>query len=211
MKFHGLEVAKLTCVRGDRHLFSELSFELLPGQLLHLKGRNGSGKTTLQRAICGLFKPDAGDVLWSGESIATLAEDYYRDVIYIGHAPGIKLDLTPLENLRILNTLHNTPVDERSLWEALGKLGLNGFEDLPARMLSAGQKRRIPLARLFVEKARLWILDEPYTALDVAAIELLQARLAEHLSADGMVVLTTHQEVRLPDGGVTEVILGDID
>ena len=204
-----LQVNNLTCIRGDRQLFTDLSFELQAGQLLHLKGHNGTGKTTLQRTLSGLFQPDAGEVLWGGQSIADLDENYYQDVLYIGHAPGIKLDLTAVENLRIQCGLHGLSVDEEQLWLALQKLGLGGFEDLPARMLSAGQKRRIALARLFVEQARLWIMDEPFTSLDVAAIDLLQGMLAQHLAEGGMVVLTTHQTVSLPDECVTQIILGE--
>lgn len=209
MSDYPLHVNNLTCIRGDRRLFTDLSFELQAGQLLHLKGRNGTGKTTLQRSLAGLFHPDAGNVLWHGQSITDLAETYYQDVLYLGHAPGIKLDLTAVENLRTQCSLRGLSANEDRLWEALHKLGLRGFEDLPARMMSAGQKRRIALARLFVDKARLWILDEPFTALDVAAVDLLQDMLAEHLSNGGMVVLTTHQAVSLPDDCVTYITLGE--
>jgi heme exporter protein A len=208
MSDYPLQVNNLTCIRGDRRLFTDLSFELQASQLLHLKGRNGTGKTTLQRSLAGLFHPDAGDVLWNGQSIRELGETYYQDMLYIGHAPGIKLELSAAENLRKQCGLRGLTVSEDDAWVALQKLGLAGFEDLPARMLSAGQKRRIALARLFVDKARLWILDEPFTALDVAAVDLLQDILAEHLGTGGMVVLTTHQEVELPDERVMQITLG---
>jgi heme exporter protein A len=208
MSDYPLQVNNLTCIRGDRRLFTDLSFELQASQLLHLKGRNGTGKTTLQRSLAGLFHPDAGDVLWNGQSIRELGETYYQDMLYIGHAPGIKLELSAAENLRTQCGLRGLTVSEDDAWVALQKLGLAGFEDLPARMLSAGQKRRIALARLFVDKARLWILDEPFTALDVAAVDLLQDILAEHLGTGGMVVLTTHQEVELPDERVMQITLG---
>ena len=204
-----LRVHALTCIRGDRRLFSDLSFELASGQLLYLKGRNGSGKTTLLRSLCGLFHPDAGEVMWSGKKVSDLGERFYQDVLYIGHAPGIKLDLTPVENLRVYSRLHGLQADDRSLWQALQALGLKGFEDLPARMLSAGQKRRIALARLFIDRAPLWILDEPFTALDVAAVDLLQEMIAEHVSAGGMVILTTHQEVELTEEQIKRLVLGE--
>jgi heme exporter protein A len=206
---YSLQVNNLTCIRGDRRLFTDLSFELQASQLLHLKGRNGTGKTTLQRSLAGLFHPDAGDVLWKGQAIKELGEIYYQDVLYLGHAPGIKLELSAAENLRTQCGLRGLPVAEDDAWFALQKLGLGGFEDIPARMLSAGQKRRIALARLFVDKARLWILDEPFTALDVAAVDLLQDIIAEHLGEGGMVVLTTHQEVELPDERVMKITLGE--
>jgi heme exporter protein A len=206
---YSLQVNNLTCIRGDRRLFTDLSFELQASQLLHLKGRNGTGKTTLQRSLAGLFHPDAGDVLWKGQPIQELGEIYYQDVLYLGHAPGIKLELSAAENLRTQCGLRGLPVAEDDAWFALQKLGLGGFEDIPARMLSAGQKRRIALARLFVDKARLWILDEPFTALDVAAVDLLQDIIAEHLGEGGMVVLTTHQEVELPDERVMKITLGE--
>ena len=204
-----LQVKQLTCIRGDRRLFSDLSFALQAGQLLHLKGRNGTGKTTLQRSLGGLFEPDAGEIRWGGQSIGDLGESYYQDVLYLGHAAGIKLDFTPLENLRTLCGLRGLSVSEDKLWQALQKLGLRGFEDLPARMLSAGQKRRIALARLFVDPAKLWILDEPFTALDVAAVDLLRALLVGHLDVGGMVVLTTHQAVDLPGERMTTITLGE--
>lgn len=205
---HALEVRQLSCMRGDRQLFSNLTFSLQSGRLLYLKGHNGSGKTTLLRTLAGLFHADSGEVLWSGQTLKQTSDDYYRDVLYIGHAAGIKLDLTPLENLQIYCRMRDLSFQEGELWDALQKLGLKGFEDLPARMLSAGQKRRIALARLFIDKARLWILDEPFTALDVAAVELLQGIVAQHVISGGMVILTTHQEVSLPEERVTRIELG---
>ena len=204
-----LQVKQLACIRGDRHLFSELDIRLDSGQLLYLQGRNGSGKTTLLRTLCGLFHPDEGEVLWCGKKVTELGELFYKDVLFVGHAPGIKLELTPLENLRIYTRLHELDVAEDALWQALQDIGLRGFEDLPARMLSAGQKRRIALARLLIDKAALWILDEPFTALDVVAVDLLQAIIAQHVSRGGMVILTTHQEVQLPDHQVQRLKLGD--
>ncbi|MCP3868774.1 MAG: cytochrome c biogenesis heme-transporting ATPase CcmA [Gammaproteobacteria bacterium] len=203
-----LEVIDLECVRGDRRLFTGLSFELNPGELLHLHGHNGSGKTTLMRAVCGLIYPTAGKVLWKGEESRRLGDDFNRDLVYVGHKNGIKDDLNGSENLRIASVLDGVPISEQQAWEALAKLGLRGHEDLPTRVLSQGQKRRVSLARLLVHRAPLWILDEPFTALDSAAVELLQSVIREHVERGGMVILTTHQEVSLTRGHERQLRLG---
>ncbi len=204
-----LEVAELSCRRGERELFHNLSFQLQAETLLHVRGRNGSGKTTLLRALCGLLRPDAGSIRWRGESIRDLAEDYNRDLLYFGHLNGIKADLTGLENLRVASTLDQDPVDEDTIFNALIRIGLDGFEDLPTRMLSQGQKKRVALARLILSKAPLWILDEPFTALDVDAVDLLQQLIAEQVGRGGSVVLTTHQEVPLTSGAIKRLTLGE--
>ncbi|MGV6827619.1 MAG: cytochrome c biogenesis heme-transporting ATPase CcmA [bacterium] len=192
-----LSIKNLECVRGDRRLFSELDFELAAGQLLYLKGHNGSGKTTLMRALCGLLLPTEGEISWQGKNIRELDDEYRRSVLYIGHKNGIKDDLTGIENLQFSCKLDGVDISEQQAWDALEKIGLRGHEDLPARVLSQGQRRRVCLARLLVNKAPLWILDEPFTALDVAAVALLQSLIREHLEAGGTVVLTTHQSVDL--------------
>ena len=204
-----LEVVDLECVRGDRRLFTNLSFSLSKGELLYLYGHNGSGKTTLMRAVCGLLQPTEGEIRWEGEPIRELSEEYTREVLYIGHKNGIKDDLTALENLRILSTLDGVHMTEEQAWDALERIGLRGFEDLPTQVLSQGQKRRVALARLLAHQARLWILDEPFTALDKAAVELLQQVIREHLERGGMAFLTTHQEVRLTEGQVKRLQLGN--
>jgi len=203
-----LEAQNLSCTRGDRELFTDLNFKLEPGTLLYVEGPNGSGKTTLLRAICGLFLPTDGNILWQGENTRSLAEDFRKDVIYLGHHNGIKLDLSGLENLHIASVLDGDNVSEEQLWDALKHMGLAGFEDLPTRSLSQGQKRRVALARLLANSARLWILDEPFTALDVAAVERLQTIIAEHVNKGGIVMLTTHQEVALTSGQVDRLQLG---
>jgi heme exporter protein A len=204
-----LEVVDLECRRGDRQLFSGLSFDVGLGTLLHVRGRNGSGKTTLLRAICGLLAADAGEIRWRGESIRALGDDYHEDVLYLGHLNGIKGDLTGIENLRIAATLDGDEAEEERLWRALEQMGLAGFEDLPTKVLSQGQKKRVALARLLVSRAPLWILDEPLSALDVDAVDLLQVLIAQHIADDGMVVLTTHQEVPLTSGQIRRLNLGD--
>lgn len=203
-----LEVVDLECIRGDRTLFAGLNFSLGEGELLHLFGHNGSGKTTLMRTLCGLIKENSGEIRWQGESTSKLGESFTKDVIYIGHKNGIKDDLTGIENLRFSSTLDGFSISEDDAWDALAKMGLKGHEDLPSQVLSQGQKRRVALARLLVNKAKLWILDEPFTALDVAAVEFLQSIIQVHVDQGGMVILTTHQEVNITKGKVQELKLG---
>lgn len=203
-----LDVSDLECRRGDRTLFSALSFAVEPGTLLHVRGRNGSGKTTLLRALCGLLMPETGQIRWNGEEIRRLADDYHRDMLYFGHLNGIKQDLSGIENLRVAATLDGDRPEEAELWEALEQMGLKGFEDLPTKVLSQGQKKRVALARLLLSQAPLWILDEPFTALDTDAVDLLQMLIARHVADEGMVILTTHQEVPLTSGQIRRLHLG---
>lgn len=203
-----LEVRNLACMRGDRRLFADLDFSLQPGELLYVHGHNGSGKTTLLRTLCGLMLQETGEVLWRGENIRSLREDFAREVLYLGHKNGIKGDLNGLENLQVACVLDGFPISEQQAWDALERIGLDGHEDLETKLLSQGQQRRVALARLLVNQARLWVLDEPFTALDKGAVALLQTVIREHLDADGMVVLTTHQEVPLTDGVARQLELG---
>jgi heme exporter protein A len=203
-----LDVVNLECRRGDRRLFSDLNFSLAPGTLLHVRGRNGSGKTTLLRALCGLLAREAGEIRWRGEDIASLGEDYRRDMLYFGHLNGIKSDLNGIENLRVAATLDGDPADEDDLWQALARMGLAGFEDLPTKVLSQGQKKRVALARLLLSGAPLWILDEPFSALDLDAVDMLGGLIAEHVAGGGLAVLTTHQEVPLTSGQIQRLHLG---
>ncbi|WP_455206159.1 cytochrome c biogenesis heme-transporting ATPase CcmA [Kaarinaea lacus] len=202
-----LEVRNLECVRGDHRLFVGLNFTLQAGELLHLRGSNGSGKTSLLRTICGLMVAADGDILWQDQNIRTLREDYFNRLIYLGHLGGIKGDLTAFENLRLACKLAGYQPDEDRILDALAKMGLAGREDLPTRVLSAGQKRRVALARLFVNDALLWVLDEPFNALDVAAVGLLKDLIAEHVKAGGIVILTTHQEVEIDTGTIRHINL----
>jgi len=194
-----LSVKQLQCSRGDLCLFQDLSLELQAGQLLWLEGKNGSGKTTLLRTLCGLFMADEGEILWRGESIRKTPEVYYRELFYLGHQNALKLDLNPLENLQVLSRLVGQDVSEEVIEIALAKMGLAGYEDVPVRKLSQGQKRRVALSRLLINEAPLWVLDEPFVALDVAAVELLQSIIVQHVQDGGMVILTTHQAVPLPE------------
>lgn len=191
-----LEAVQLSCLRGERTLFTDLSFTLPPGELLQIAGANGSGKTSLLRILCGLSAAAAGEVRWN--QARAQGEPFHRDLLYISHHAAVKEELSALENLLIASTFAATPLTKNQALEALARMGLEGREHLPTKVLSQGQKRRVGLARLLVSNAPLWILDEPLTALDARAVELIQARLAEHLARQGMVVLTTHQALQVP-------------
>ena len=192
-----LNAENLAAVRGDRLLFENINFELKNGTVLYLKGANGSGKTTLLRTICGLSLPYMGSITWCGEKISALAEEYYKHVLYIGHLPGIKEDLTAIENLQFSITLSGVQVPQDQIIEVLKMLGLEKGLNLPTRMLSQGQKRRVALARLWLEDLPLWVLDEPFTALDVNATQLLRQQIEAFAHKGGMVIMTTHQEVKI--------------
>ena len=203
-----LEVIDLACQRGDRSLFTGVSFNLDGHELLHLYGHNGSGKTTLMRAVCGLITPDDGSIRWDGEDIFGQRDEYAAELVYLGHKNGIKDDLTGVENLMVACRLDGMAVDQQQAWDALESMGLRGHEDLPARVLSQGQQKRVALSRLLLTRSPLWILDEPFVGLDVAAVDLLQSVIRQHVEQGGMVMLTTHQEVELTSGKVKKLRLG---
>jgi len=192
-----LEVSNLACSRGDHRLFCGLNFSLNFGEILQVQGANGSGKTSLLRTLCGFMMPDEGDIVWRGESIRELDEDYYAEMLYLGHLNAIKDELSALENLLISAGLSGVGLNEKEAVTALRRMGLKGREMLPTKVLSQGQRRRVALARLLVSDARLWILDEPLTALDVGAVTLIQELVAEHLARQGMVIFTTHQPLQV--------------
>jgi heme exporter protein A len=194
-----LEVRNLACSRGDHRLFSELSFTLDSGQIMQVQGANGSGKTSLLRSLCGFLMPDEGDIVWRGENIRELDEEYYAEMMYLGHLNAIKDELSALENLQISAGLSGVTLEEKEAMDALRRMGLRGREMLPTKVLSQGQRRRVALARMLVNDAKLWILDEPLAALDVGAVALIQELIAEHLARQGMVIFTTHQPL-LVDG-----------
>ena len=194
---YSLVVTNLAVVRGERMLFDKLNFALKNGSVLYLIGTNGSGKTTLLRTVCGLSQPYAGSIDWNGESIASLAEEYSKNILYIGHLPGIKEDLTALENLQFSLALLGADVPASQATEVLSMLGLAKGMHLPTRMLSQGQKRRVVLARLWLQNLPMWILDEPFTALDAAATDLLKQKIESFANAGGMVIMTSHQDFSL--------------
>jgi heme exporter protein A len=194
-----LESIDLECTRGERLLFSGLAFSVEAGHCLHVAGENGAGKTSLLRILCGLLPPTQGEIRWGGEDIRRLREDYWQLIAYVGHLNGVKDELTALENVRFAAALAGQPAREEVARHALDAVGLAGFENSQARSLSQGQRRRIALARLFLAReARLWILDEPFTALDVRGVAALSTLIGEQLERGGIVVLTTHQEVPMP-------------
>lgn len=203
-----LAVSNLSCVRGEKTLFSGIGFRLGGGELLTLQGNNGTGKTSLLRMLCGLSPPAAGEIHWRGELVSRLGARYRQELCYLGHANAIKEELTPLENLLASARLADEHLDEDSALDALENLGLAGREDLPCRYLSQGQKRRVALARLVNERRTLWILDEPYVALDAAAVDLVSAMIGAHLQRGGLAVLTTHQKVDIAAGALRELRLG---
>ena len=193
-----LEARDLTCVRGDRRLFSGVGFSMTAGDCLHVRGENGVGKTSLLRLLTGLSKPESGEVLWNSKSITQESSALHRELLFLGHRDALKDELSALENLQMYAALDDIKLSLEDALAALARFGLRGRENLPIHCLSAGQKRRVLMARMLTRNARLWILDEPFNALDVHAIDQLEALIAEHLAKGGMLVLTSHQAVKLP-------------
>ena len=195
-----LELQAVACVRGGRTLFSDVNLALQPGQLLRVSGVNGAGKTSLLRMLCGLLAPAQGRVLWQGQPIASLRDEFNRQLVYVGHAAALKDDLSALENLQTAGVLGGSVSTDSDALAALAQAGLRGRERVPARTLSQGQRRRVALARLELSGAsKLWVLDEPFNALDNAATAWLLALLSAQLARGGVVVLTSHQAVALAD------------
>ena len=203
-----LEALGLECTRGERRLFSGLSFSVKRGQLLRVAGANGSGKTSLLRIMCGLLAPSAGELRWNGRSIRAEREEYSRNLVFIGHLNALKDDLTALENLQVAAALAGMSSEPARMLAGLEAFGIAHCAELPAKVLSQGQRRRVALARLALSQAvPLWILDEPFSALDVGAVAELELLLAAHIEAGGMVVLTTHQEVQVVAHAILRVDL----
>jgi len=200
-----LTATDLACSRGERRLFSDLRLAVEAGSWLHVTGENGSGKTTLLRTLIGLCAPDQGQICWQGVPTRERADEFRRALIFLGHHVALKDELTPLENLHFLAAVDGLSVGEGEALAALIRLGLRGREALSARFLSAGQKRRVLLARLLVRQAPLWVLDEPFTALDGAGVELVAGLIETHLAQGGMAILTSHQAVPIANGRVVEL------
>ncbi|MCF7498591.1 cytochrome c biogenesis heme-transporting ATPase CcmA [Pseudoalteromonas sp. L1] len=189
-----LHIKSVTCIKQDRCLFADLNFSLKSGQIMQLAGPNGAGKTSLLRIIAGFATADEGDVLFQERSIAKYYDEYAQELLFIGHKTGVNTQLTALENVAFWLKINGYDTHQ-DLYPILAKIGLVGLEDVPVRMLSAGQQRRVALVRLWLNNAKLWILDEPFTALDKSGVIFLQERFVEHLNAGGAILLTTHQDL----------------
>ena len=193
-----VELRNFTCQRDERMLFSSLSARFYAAQVVQILGANGSGKTTLLRILAGVSSDFQGEILWQGQAIFNCAWEYTNESLYLGHLAGIKKSLTPLENLRWYAAIQGGVSDEMLL-RALVAVNLAGYEDTLCYQLSAGQLRRVALARLVFSNAKLWILDEPFTALDKAGVTLLETLLASHAAAGGLVLVTSHQDIEVPN------------
>lgn len=194
-----LKAVALSCMRGERRLFSDVNVTVEPGTLLAVVGENGSGKTSFLRILTSLLSPEAGAVLWQGQDIRQLKEQYYAQLTYIGHLNGVKDDLTPVENLMASAGLTGDHHSHPLVQDALESVGLKRMvHRLPTKVLSQGQRRRVALARLWLSTHPLWLLDEPFTSLDTASTALVTERLQSHLRGGGLAVVVTHQEVALP-------------
>jgi len=186
---------KLTCIREDRILFEDLDFDIKPGSIVQVEGPNGAGKTSLLRILAGLSQPYSGNVQFNEQNIENCREEFHHQLCYIGHLPGVKGELTAEENLAFNLALHG--YDESVAEETLAKVNLLGFEDANASNLSAGQHRRIALARLWQNNSKIWILDEPFTAIDKAGVKKLEKLFLAHAAQGGCVILTTHQDLSI--------------
>jgi heme exporter protein A len=194
MNIKKLEARELSCIRDERVLFSELNFTLKSEQILLIEGRNGAGKTSLLRILTGFRKPEAGDLFWNDEAIDD-TQEFYQDTAYIGHNNGLKDTLTAEENLRYAQAL---AISTLTIDDALEQVGLNGYQETLVRFMSAGQRRRLALARLLCTYKPLWILDEPFTSLDRASIKLFEKFIESHANQGGLVIMTSHHDTSIP-------------
>ncbi|UDY81906.1 cytochrome c biogenesis heme-transporting ATPase CcmA [Vibrio diabolicus] len=204
-----LEVSNLTAIRDERVLFENLQFEIKPGELVQIEGRNGTGKTTLLRIMTGLGDREEGIIKWKGEEVEKSRDVFHQDLLFLGHQTGVKRELTALENLRFYQSIQNNRSSDEEIFTALTQVGLAGREDVPVAQLSAGQQRRVALARLWLSKQILWILDEPLTAIDKQGVKVLESLFASHADNGGIVVLTTHQDMFSDSPKLRKIKLGD--
>lgn len=189
-----LELRNLGCERDERLLFSGLNVQLFPSDVVQIGGPNGAGKTTLLRALAGISTDYLGQIRYAGQALPEAAWEFSGDSLYLGHLPGIKKALTPAENLEWYKAQSGAAI---SIKDALAAVGLYGYEDTPCYQLSAGQLRRVALARLHLSRARIWILDEPFTAIDKLGVSQLEALIAQQSAKGGVVILTSHQDLSL--------------
>ncbi len=201
-----LQLNRLAGLRGDRCLFKNLSAMVNSSELLLVKGQNGAGKTSLLRLIGGLATPEKGEILWNGESITDIRPEYFDSVVYVGHDNGISLDLTVRENLEFQQALKGLPLI-RSIPEVLDHLGVARYLNAPCRLLSAGQKRRVALARLAMSEVKLILLDEPFASLDEPALQMVTVLIHQHLKRGGLGVITSHHTIDWQDSSVAEIQL----
>lgn len=200
-----LQAENLAYERHDQFLFSKLNFQLHAGQALQVEGINGAGKTTLLRVLTGLIQPHDGHILWRDKNIQECREEYYAQLLYIGHLAAIKAQLTPYENLQATTALHGNT--NKDIEAALAKVNLQNYLHIPCQQLSAGQQRRVTLAKLWLCHAKLWILDEPFVALDKKGIENINTIITQHLSDGGIAVLTSHQPLALQNCSLRRLLL----
>ena len=201
-----LDVKNLFCERDERPLFSGLSFSVQKNEIWQIEGENGSGKTTLLRILSGLTEAFEGEIYWNNQAVEDVQVDFYHSLLYVGHLSGVKGILTPEENLRWMQQL-NPNLNRISIAEALDKVGLYSYEDVPCYSLSAGQQRRVGLARLYLSTAPLWILDEPFTALDKKGVAEKEKLISQHVEEGGSVILTTHHHLNVPNQKVQKINL----
>lgn len=198
----------LTCIREERLLFDQLTIEINAGDIVQVEGPNGSGKTSLLRILAGLSQPFEGEVFYKNELITKSREDFHQNLLYLGHLPGVKGEMTAQENLNFNLTLQGLSINPIEIEETLALVNLTGFEDSLASHLSAGQHRRISLARLYKSTANIWILDEPFTAIDKQGVHSLEQLFKAHINNDGCVILTTHQDLlTFPPSQVRKITL----
>ncbi|SFH52860.1 cytochrome c biogenesis heme-transporting ATPase CcmA [Modicisalibacter xianhensis] len=202
-----LEGRGLGCERDDRWLFANLDLTVGPGEMLRVEGPNGSGKTTLLKILSGQLTEHDGELRWGGQPMRRSRTTFLANLLYLGHAPGVKAALSPLENLAWYQALNGERGSESARMTALDEIGLCGFEDVPVGQLSAGQQRRVALARMLLSPRPLWVLDEPFTAIDRQGVAALETRLQAHVVRGGSVILTTHHELA-PMAALRRVALG---
>ena len=190
-----LSATSLTCIREDRLLFDQLNIEISAGDIVQVEGPNGSGKTSLLRILAGLSQPFEGDIFFNKQLINQSQEEFHQNLLYLGHLPGVKGEMNAQENLSFNLALHGINNEATEIKQTLAEVNLTGFEDSLASHLSAGQHRRISLARLYKSNARIWILDEPFTAIDKQGVHALEQLFKAHINQGGCVILTTHQDL----------------